>query len=121
MIIKNNLIDECNLWWFQMVDQSIFDLSDLPSNVVSRIGSGKIEVGSNIACDLDSFVECIITSYGFITDTAYFKQVLKINNALGEIKDWSNTAFATGDDWQEIRLLARDAFALKYEINNSYT
>ena len=111
--IQNN-IAETNLWWFNMLDQSIFNLADLPSNVISRIGSGKIAVGEDIAQDFDFYLGLIVKNYDDYLIGNYYEKIKSINSALCLICDWSNESFINDDDWNKIRFIARDALLGKF-------
>jgi hypothetical protein len=113
-------IRDDQLWLIHMVDECIFNLADIPQNVISRIG-GNIEVSDDIANDLDSFFLAIKSNNSKVTDTAYFKAVSIILEKLDDITSWSNDAFVNDAKWQEIRRAAKCAYLQRFGLTSRCT
>jgi hypothetical protein len=115
-------IEECDLWWFRELVAVLAGFADDPGATIARVGGGNVDVGEELAEDLDHFLfRCILAKYPEAAGLAAVQEAREIGAILArkglggegfEEAFWSNEGFRDHPEWQAIRERAR-AFLLK--------
>lgn len=110
-------IKDSDIWWFGELYSILVAFADEPTNVLSRIGGGRISVPEDHANHLDVYRKCVLQTYPEAANLDLMKVVTRIDAILrsrsldGEAFDesfWTNSGFMHHADWVDIRRLARE-------------
>jgi hypothetical protein len=110
-------IKDSDIFWFCELYSVLAAFADEPTNVISRIGGGRISIPEDQANHFGHYRECVLQTYPDAANLELMKVVTKIDAILdnrslgGEAFDesfWTNGGFMRHPDWVCIRRLARE-------------
>jgi hypothetical protein len=114
-------IQECDFWALGELYSVLAAFADGPTNVISRIGGGRISIPEDQANHLHNYYDLLRSKYPDAANMEVMKVVAEVDAILdrnslgGESFDewfWTNGGFERHDDWIKIRELSR-AFLLR--------
>jgi hypothetical protein len=110
-------IKDSDTFWFCELYAVFAAFADEPTNVISRIGEGRISIPEDQANHLDHYRKCVLQAYPDAADLELITVVTRIaaildNRSLGgeefDESFWTNSGFMHHPEWGCIRRLARE-------------
>lgn len=110
-------IKDSHIFWFGELYSVLAAFADEPTNVISRIGGGRISIPEDQANHLDHYRKCILETYPDAASLDLMKVVTRIDAILGnrslggdacDESFWTNSGFMHHPDWACIRQMARE-------------